>query len=203
MRKGARARTAPEQGKERKDHIMTPYIIEPDEWWNDCGTLRYTDETIGFDVIAEPTKAGKVKFLGSSLAYSGDCDFYFDATKSEQKCHCWGYLIEEYPADMFLDEDGEITEPITLAPGFVATMDGYRDRDEAAEYAAWKFAEWCKRSGGRRIMTEADAYPLVDEWMKTQPRPLGCEDVEDFEVVHFLFEYGYETEEDQMENTAA
>ena len=203
MRKGARARTAPERGKERKDHIMKPYIIEPDEWWSDCGTLRYTDETIGFEVIAELTKAGKVKFLGSSLAYSGDCDFYLDATKDEQTGCCWGYFIEEYPADTFIDEEGEITGSVALAPGFVAMMEGYRDRDETAEYAAWEFAEWCKSIGGRRIMTEADAYPLVDEWMSTQPRPLGCEEVEDFEIVHFLFLYGYETEPDQTEETAA
>lgn len=171
---------------------MKPYVIEPSEWWNDCGVWRYDDETFEFSItVLEDEKRGTIKFGGYSLTYSGNSDFYLDPTQEEQRFTSWGYILRSFDASKFFNEDDEPGVPLTVSDSFIKAMEAYSDQDSAAYWAASEFAQWAQESGGVPITTDTDAHEPVSKWLDGWEHNDG---IEPLAVIHFLFEYGFDTD---------
>lgn len=179
---------------------MKPYVIEPSDWWNDCGTWRYDDESEQFSVtVFAGSKQGSAKLGAYSTTYaSGHGERYYDPTQDEQKPALYGYALHDVPD--FLNEDGEPCRPVALAPGFLSEMERFRDRDGAAEWAAQEFARHCRETGGRTYRTDLDALDDMETFIIANEEHSG---VDPLAAVCFLFERGFETEAGKPERLAA
>lgn len=179
---------------------MSNYVINPDEWWNDCGTWRYDDEAREFSVTVLDNGDGFIRLGGYSTTYSGDIDSYVDPTAEEQRFTSWGYILAPIRKTEFYDEDGQPRMTVNVSNSFIKQMEAFCDADDKADWAAVYFAEWCRNNGGRSYKTDTDAYADVCYWLKNVAPEVdnGAEpwssEAEPWALIHFLFECGHETE---------
>lgn len=170
------------------------YVIAPDDWWNDCGTWRYDDESMEFkvDVLDDGEDSDSIRLGGYSTTYCGDSDFYYDPMAEEQCFTTWGYILTPIKKSDFFNDDGEPCISVTVAPGFFELMQGYSDADTDAIGAAMGFAVWCRANGGRSYKTDLDAYDDVQAWLKDNE---DYHEVGVYALINFLFEcFDMETE---------